>query len=124
MYFQSGIKSNATQSVRSPICNLSEENPRITVDGLQTAIGWEFLRTPAFKMADGGPELISKQRGFQFVNPNDNWFPGESKKMFLLLNFKNEAFSIAYYMKRSRIFLFVVDCISQILIFNNLYTCM
>lgn len=74
---QSGIETKATQSVRSPICNLFDENPRITVDGLQTAIGWEYLRTPALHIEDGGLELIAKQKGFQIVNPIDYWFPGD-----------------------------------------------
>lgn len=76
---EAGIKTNATQSVRSPITNLCEENSRVTVDGLQTAVGWEFLRTPALHIADGGQELISKQKGFQMINPTEDWFPGLDK---------------------------------------------
>lgn len=49
----------------------------MTVDSLQTALGYEFLRTPALHLEDGGQNQISKQRGFQFVNPSDDWFPGE-----------------------------------------------
>lgn len=30
-------------------------------------------------MQDGGKELISKQRGFQLINPTDKWFPGLAK---------------------------------------------
>lgn len=84
---QCGITTNATQSVPSSICNLSDENSRVTVDGLQTAIGWEFLRTPALELIDGGLEQISKQRGFQFINPTENWFPGESISSVILKHF-------------------------------------
>lgn len=66
----------ATASTPSPVANLSELDNRVTVDSLQTAVGYEFLRTPAMHLEDGGQNLISKQRGFQFVNPTDDWFPG------------------------------------------------
>lgn len=71
-----GIKSNATASISSPIANLCETNARVTVDNLQSAVGWEYLRTPALHIEDGGQDLISKQRGFQFINPTEAWFPG------------------------------------------------
>ncbi|XP_063823354.1 lipoyl amidotransferase LIPT1, mitochondrial isoform X1 [Ostrinia nubilalis] len=71
-----GIQTNATPSTRSPVANLAEMDNRVTVDSLQTAVGYEFLRTPALHLGDGGQDMISKQRGFQFVNPTDDWFPG------------------------------------------------
>ena len=37
---------------------------------------YEFLRTPATQLTDGGRELLMKQRGFQLINPTDKWFPG------------------------------------------------
>lgn len=37
---------------------------------------YEFLRTSAIELNDGGRELLSKQRGFQLINPSDKWFPG------------------------------------------------
>lgn len=57
---------------------------RLTVDSLQTAVGYEYLRTPALQMTDGGQDLIAKQRGFQFVNPSDDWFPGKSMSFFVI----------------------------------------
>lgn len=69
-------ETKATASVRSPVANLSEVSNSVTVDSLQTAVGYEYLRTPALHLQDGGESQISKQRGFQFVNPTDDWFPG------------------------------------------------
>lgn len=43
---------------------------------LLTAVGYEFLRTPADKLCDGGRELVMQQRGFQLINPTEKWFPG------------------------------------------------
>ena len=40
------------------------------------AIGWEYLRTKAFNVEDGGKNLVEKQQGFQMINPNEDWFPG------------------------------------------------
>lgn len=57
--------------------NLSEECPKITVDGLLTAVGWEFLRTTPNSLIDGGKELASRQNGFQMINPTEQWFPGK-----------------------------------------------
>lgn len=69
-------ETKATPSVPSPVINLADLDNRLTVDSLQTALGYEYLRTPALHLEDGGQDLISKQRGFQFVNPSDDWFPG------------------------------------------------
>ncbi|KAM3967447.1 LOW QUALITY PROTEIN: lipoyltransferase 1 [Aphomia sociella] len=71
-----GIQTNATASTPSAVANLSELDNRVTVDSLQTALGYEYLRTPAIHLEDGGQNQISKQRGFQFINPTDEWFPG------------------------------------------------
>lgn len=49
---------------------------KVTVENLQTAVGYEYLRTPALHIEDGGKSFITKQRGFQFVNPTNEWFPG------------------------------------------------
>jgi lipoyltransferase 1 len=46
------------------------------VQQLLTAIGYEFLRTPAEKLIDGGREQVMQQRGFQLINPTEKWFPG------------------------------------------------
>lgn len=70
------IKSKATASVRSPIKNLADVNKSVNVQQLLTAIGYEFLRTPADKLSDGGRELVMQQRGFQLINPTEKWFPG------------------------------------------------
>lgn len=69
-------ETNATASTRSAVANLAEVDNKITVDSLQTALGYEYLRTPAMRLEDGGQNQISKQRGFQFINPTDDWFPG------------------------------------------------
>lgn len=37
---------------------------------------YEYLRTPATELVDGGRELVMKQRGFQLINPTEKWFPG------------------------------------------------
>lgn len=56
--------------------NLTDENYRVTVDNLIKAVGWEYMRTPAFFLKDGGTEFACKQGGFQMINPTDKWFPG------------------------------------------------
>ncbi|CAG4977946.1 unnamed protein product [Parnassius apollo] len=72
-------ETKATESTRSPVANLADLDNKITVEGLQTAVGYEYLRTPALNIEDGGQDLIMKQRGFQFINPTDDWFPGLAK---------------------------------------------
>lgn len=37
---------------------------------------YEFLRTSAIELNDGGRDLLMKQRGFQLINPTEKWFPG------------------------------------------------
>ncbi|KAI5644953.1 lipoyltransferase 1, mitochondrial isoform X1 [Phthorimaea operculella] len=69
-------ETNATRSTPSPVVNLAEVDNKVTVDSLQTALGYEYLRTPAVSLQDGGQDQIAKQRGFQFINPTDDWFPG------------------------------------------------
>lgn len=59
------------------MANLGDVNSQVTVESLQTALGYEYLRTPAARLIDGGDNQISKQRGFQYVNPTDDWFPGK-----------------------------------------------
>lgn len=70
------IKTNATKSIKSQIMNLCEEHPSITVSKLMRAIGWEYMRTPAITLVDGGMELANQQKGFQMINPTELWFPG------------------------------------------------
>lgn len=72
------IVSRATTSVRSPVKNLIDVNHHVNVAQLQTAIGYEFLRTAASTLDDGGRELMMQQRGFQLINPTDQWYPGLS----------------------------------------------
>lgn len=74
--FQAEIISKATASVRSVTKNLADVNKSVNVQQLLTAIGYEFLRTPADKLVDGGREHVMKQRGFQLINPTEKWFPG------------------------------------------------
>ncbi|CAB0044769.1 unnamed protein product [Trichogramma brassicae] len=71
-----GITTNATQSVRSPVKNLSEVNSHIKIDHLLNAVGWEYLRTKAVTLQDGGHKLVEDQKGFQMINPTEDWFPG------------------------------------------------
>lgn len=49
------------------------------MDKLITAIGWEYLRTKALVLEDGGQDLIQRQKGFQYINPTEDWFPGKLK---------------------------------------------
>lgn len=70
------ITSRATTSVRSPVKNLVDVNRHVNVEQLQSAIGHEFLRTSATELVDHGRELLMKQRGFQMINPTEQWFPG------------------------------------------------
>lgn len=72
------MDTNATKSIRSPVINLKEVEPKINVENSLEAIGYEFLRTDE-NGGDGGQELIKKQRGFQMINPSDEWFPGIDK---------------------------------------------
>lgn len=72
------IESRATKSVRSPVKNLIDANRHVNIPQLQTAIGYEFLRTAATTLDDGGRELVMTQRGFQLINPTEKWYPGLS----------------------------------------------
>ncbi|XP_021915738.1 lipoyltransferase 1, mitochondrial isoform X2 [Zootermopsis nevadensis] len=74
-----GIKTNATQSIPSPVMNLCDVNSHVTVEKLLSTIGWEYLRTCPYTAEDRGKDFIMKQRGFQFINPTDQWFPGLDK---------------------------------------------
>ncbi|XP_053988613.1 lipoyltransferase 1, mitochondrial-like isoform X1 [Hylaeus volcanicus] len=76
---ESGIETNATASTRSPIKNLVDVNSHIRMDKLINALGWEYLRTKALILEDGGQDLIQRQKGFQFINPTEDWFPGLDK---------------------------------------------
>ena len=81
LYFclQKGIKTNATQSIPSPVTNLCDVNSNVKLEKLLGAIGWEYLRTCPYFAEDRGEDFIGKQRGFQFINPTDQWFPGKCK---------------------------------------------
>lgn len=70
------VISKATASVPSPIKNLSDANRTVNIQQLLSAIGYEFLRTPATQLTDGGRDLLMKQLGFQLINPTEKWFPG------------------------------------------------
>ncbi|XP_076654707.1 lipoyltransferase 1 isoform X4 [Halictus rubicundus] len=73
---QNGIETNATVSTRSPVKNLIDVNSHICMDKLINAIGWEYLRTKPLVLEDGGQDFIQQQKGFQFINPTEDWFPG------------------------------------------------
>jgi len=70
-----GIVSRATKSVKSPVDNLKNHNDAISVANVLTTIGYEFLRSDP-SGNDQGESHISQQRGFKFVNPTNEWFPG------------------------------------------------
>lgn len=70
------IKSRATASIRSPVKNLIDANYHVNVQQLQSAIGYEYLRTAATVLDDGGSNLLMEQKGFHFVNPTEEWYPG------------------------------------------------
>lgn len=55
---------------------MADVNKNVNVQSLLTAIGYEFLRTTADKLCDGGRDLVMQQRGFQLINPTEKWFPG------------------------------------------------
>ncbi|KAJ9587712.1 hypothetical protein L9F63_018863, partial [Diploptera punctata] len=71
-----GIKTNATKSISSPVKNLCEVHTHVKLEKLLGAIGWEYLRTCPLTLQDLGKNHIAKQRGFQLVNPTNQWFPG------------------------------------------------
>ncbi|XP_020798318.1 lipoyltransferase 1, mitochondrial [Drosophila serrata] len=68
--------SRATASVPSPIRNLVDVNRTVNVSQLRSAVGYEYLRTAATTLEDGGSAQTMKQRGFQLINPTEKWFPG------------------------------------------------
>ena len=76
---QANYISRATASVRTPIRNLCDVNRTVSVPALLSAVGYEFLRTAATALEDGGSDQAMKQRGFQLVNPTEKWFPGISE---------------------------------------------
>ncbi|XP_031630413.1 lipoyltransferase 1, mitochondrial [Contarinia nasturtii] len=73
---EADIVTKATPSVRSPVKNLVDVNRHVNFPQLLSAIGYEFLRTSATELHDGGRHLMMKQRGFQLINPTEKWFPG------------------------------------------------
>lgn len=70
------ILTKATPSVRSPCKNLVDVNHHVNFSQLLSAVGYEYLRTSATQLHDGGRHLMMKQRGFQLINPTEKWFPG------------------------------------------------
>ncbi|XP_044741660.1 lipoyltransferase 1, mitochondrial [Chrysoperla carnea] len=70
-----GIESNATKSIPSPVLNLKDENRHVNMNKLMTAVGWEYLRTPATELIDNGMKYASQQNGFKYINPTEGWFP-------------------------------------------------
>ncbi|XP_012274630.1 lipoyltransferase 1, mitochondrial isoform X2 [Orussus abietinus] len=62
--------------VNKSILNFALERKEIRSDVLLNAIGWEYLRTKALTLEDGGHGLVQQQKGFQMINPTEDWFPG------------------------------------------------
>lgn len=73
---EADIVTKATASVPSPVKNLVDINRHVNFSQLLSAVGYEFLRTSATSLYDGGRHLMMKQRGFQLINPTEKWFPG------------------------------------------------
>jgi len=73
---QANYISKATASVPSAIRNLCDVNRKVNVPQLLSAVGYEYLRTSATKLEDGGNAQTMQQRGFQLINPTEKWFPG------------------------------------------------
>lgn len=67
------IESKATKSIKSPVKNLKSQDPTISVDKVLSSVGYEFLRSDSTGN-DGGEKQIQHQRGFQMVNPTNEWF--------------------------------------------------
>lgn len=55
-----------TQLTKSPLSSISIVFP----------FRYEFLRTNATELVDGGREQVMRQQGFQLINPTEKWFPG------------------------------------------------
>lgn len=68
--------SKATVSVPAPIRNLYDVNRTVNIPQLLSAVGYEYLRTTATELKDGGNAQTQQQRGFQLINPTEKWFPG------------------------------------------------
>lgn len=49
------------------------------------SVGWEYLRTHPLELIDGGMELANRQKGFQMVNPTEEWFPGKIFCFFIFI---------------------------------------
>jgi lipoyltransferase 1 len=57
------------------VTNLKAHNRDVSVGKILSAIGHEFLQTD-IDGVDCGKAFAQKQRGFQLLNPTDDWFPG------------------------------------------------
>jgi lipoyltransferase 1 len=57
--------------------NLCDINIHVKMEKLLGVIGWEYLRTCPYSAEDKGKEFIGRHRGFQLINPTDQWFPGK-----------------------------------------------
>lgn len=77
--YDKGIETNATVSKPSPVLNLADLDASVSMERLISSVGWEYLRTTPLSRQDGGWDLVAKQRGFQMINPTDDWFPGLEK---------------------------------------------
>jgi len=82
------IARNDNEPTKQCYLNMSEIDSRANSDGLLSAIGWEFMRTSAYSLKDGGKTLAEKQRGFQMINPTEKWFPGITEIRDKLVNWE------------------------------------
>ncbi|XP_037083552.1 lipoyltransferase 1, mitochondrial-like [Pollicipes pollicipes] len=61
-----GLESRATESVPAQVRNLADGAPSVSMDKIVAAIGQLYLKQAGRQAS----------RGFQMVNPTDEWFPG------------------------------------------------
>jgi hypothetical protein len=72
---QGGYDSKATASVKSKTACLREAEPVARVSDILSAIGRVFLGTQVHDKHHG--PLVTENGGYQMINPNEYWFPGE-----------------------------------------------
>ena len=98
------IDSKATASVPSPTVNLSELHPGITMNDLMAAVGWQYMKTDDLSKSDKGWRQVQKQKGFQMVNPSEEWFPGKFELSLCCMVFFSRSLTFVIHMSISRSF--------------------
>ena len=67
--FQEGVESRATQSVRVPVKNIAKLVPSLDMLEVETAIGFNFLRTNI-----DGEDVGEEGNSINQSNPNKSFF--------------------------------------------------